>query len=254
MTDYIVAIPSRLASTRLPNKPLSLVGGVPLIRRVCMQALKSRAQRVIACVDDEKIAACVEGLEGAEICMTSKEARCGTDRIAEMIKAKNLPRDSVIVNIQGDEPLINPEHIDAVAKLLIDKQADMATLCFLIDNKEDVFDPSCVKVVFDNQGYAMYFSRAPIPYERDNFAAGKDPAFPHYHHVGIYAYRAGTVLDYTAWEQQENELAESLEQLRVLQHGLKIAVGVIGEHPETGVDTPEDLERVNRVLAQRGEA
>lgn len=253
MTDYIVAIPSRLASTRLPNKPLCLVGGMPLIRRVCMQALKSSAARVIACVDDEKTAACVDGLEGAEICMTSKEARCGTDRIAEMIKVKGLPRDSVIVNIQGDEPLINPEHIDAVARLLIEKHSDMATLCFLIDNKADVFDPNCVKVVFDNQGYAMYFSRAPIPYERDNFAAGKEPSFPHYHHVGIYAYRAGTVLDYTAWEQQENELAESLEQLRVLQHGLKIAVGVIDEHPETGVDTPEDLERVNRVLAERGE-
>lgn len=252
--SYIVAIPSRLASTRLPNKPLALVGGVPLIRRVCMQALKSDAVRVIACVDDEKIAACLDGLEGAEVCMTSKDAKCGTDRIAEMIRSKGLNEDDIIVNIQGDEPLINPGHIDMAARLLVEKNADMSTLCFKIDNKADVFDPNCVKVVFNNQGYAMYFSRAPIPYERDNFKAGFDPAFPHYHHIGIYAYRAGTVLKFTAWEQQDNELAESLEQLRVLQHGLKIAVGVTLEHPETGVDTPEDLERVNQYLKEHGGA
>ncbi len=253
MTDYIVAIPSRLASTRLPNKPLLEVGGMPMIRRVCLQALKSSASLVVACVDDERTAACLEGLDGVEVCLTSPQAACGTDRIAEMIRKKALSDDTVIVNIQGDEPLINPCHIDQVADLLLEKHADMSTLCFKIDNKKDVFDPNCVKVVFDNQGFALYFSRAPIPFERDNFTKGKDPAYPHYHHVGIYCYRAGTVLKFSAMPQQENELAESLEQLRLLQNGLSIAVGVTADPPETGVDTPADLERVNRYLQEHGE-
>ncbi len=253
MNDYIVAIPSRLASTRLPNKPILPVCGIPLIRRVCMQALKSRAAQVIACVDDDKIAACLTDLPGVEVCMTSKHAACGTDRIAQMIAARKLSPDTVIVNIQGDEPLINPEHIDAVAQLLIRKQADMATLCFKIDNAADVFDPSCVKVVFDKDGYALYFSRAPIPYERDNFMHGKPPTAAHYHHIGIYAYKAGTVLHFNQQPQADIETIESLEQLRLLHYGLKIAVGITDNPPETGVDTPEDLERVSRYIKEHGE-
>lgn len=248
MQDYIVAVPARLASTRLPNKPLCLVGGIPMIKRVCLQALKSRAQKVIACVDDESVASVLAGTEGVQVCMTSRDAKSGTDRIAQMIIKQDIDPDTIVVNIQGDEPLINPDHIDAVAELLVSKNADMATLCFVIDNAQDVFDPSCVKVVFNNQGYAMYFSRAPIPYERDNFMHGRAPTFTHYHHVGIYAYRARTVQKFSSMLQDENEQAESLEQLRILQNGMSIAVAVISDPPATGIDTPEDLERVNRLL------
>ena len=254
MSDYIVAIPSRLASTRLPNKPLVPICGIPMIRRVCMQALKSKAQRVIACVDSDKIAACLTDLPGTEVCMTSPQAACGTDRIAQMIESMHLDLETIIVNIQGDEPLISPEHIEAVAQLLVEKQADMATLCFRIDNEHDVFDPSCVKVVFDGNGMALYFSRAPIPYERDNFMHHQAPTATHYHHIGIYAYKAGTVLRYNQLSRPEIEVSESLEQLRLLHHGMKIAVGVTENPPETGVDTPEDLERVCRYLKAHGEA
>ena len=252
MSPYIVAIPSRLASTRLPNKPLREVGGMPMIRRVCLQALKSSAQRVIVCVDDDRTAACLQDLPGVEVCMTSPQAKCGTDRIAQMIEKMHLDPDTVVVNIQGDEPLIDPAHINAVAELLVEKQADMSTLCFEIDRAEDVFDPNCVKVVFNNKGMAMYFSRAPIPFERDNFAKGLNPCFKHYHHIGIYAYKAGTVLKFNALPQENNELAESLEQLRMLQQGMSIAVGVTADPPETGVDTEEDLARVNRYIAEHG--
>lgn len=250
-SSFVVAIPARYASTRFPGKALALVGGIPMIRRVCMQALKSEASRVIACVDDERIAKALEGLEGVSVCMTSPEAPSGTDRIAQMLRKESLPPDTCVVNIQGDEPMIDPAHINRVASLLEEKGADMATLCFPIGNAHDLFDPSCVKVVMNAQGFAMYFSRAPIPYERDNFMHDRPSSFRHYHHVGIYSYRAATVLKFSAMEQCECERAESLEQLRVLNAGMTIAVGVIDNPPETGIDTPEDLERVNAALASR---
>ncbi len=252
MTDYIVAIPARFASTRFPGKPLVLVGGVPMIKRVCMQALKSDASKVVACIDDEKVSEVLSGMDKVEVCMTSSDCKCGTDRLAQMIEKMNIDLDTTVVNVQGDEPLINPEHIRQVAELLSSSKADMATLCFKIDNVEDVFDPNCVKVVFDKNKNALYFSRAPIPYERDNFKA-KDVSelkFDHYHHIGIYAYKAGTVLKYSKMEQTELEKGESLEQLRLLENCMSIAVDVTSNPPETGVDTPEDLERINRILAQ----
>ena len=249
MTDYVVAIPARYASTRLPGKPLADVDGSPMIRLVCEQALKSKAKKVIACVDDERVEEVLKGCK-AEICMTSKDCKCGTDRIAQMLELTDADPDTVVVNVQGDEPLINPEHIDQVARLLIDSGADMATLCSEITRIEDVFDPNCVKVVFDRNNTALYFSRASIPYERDNFANAEIRAlkYKHYHHIGIYAYRAGTVLDYTKREQAEIEKCESLEQLRIMHYGFKIAVGVTARPPETGVDTKEDLKRVNEIL------
>ena len=183
--------------------------------------------------------------------MTSPDAKSGSDRIAEMINKLQLPAETVLVNVQGDEPLIEPEHINLVANLLEEKHTDMATLCAPIKNEKDVFDPSCVKVVMNKQGLAMYFSRAPIPYERDNFTDHKQSSFTHYHHIGIYAYKAGTVLKFARMSQTEAEQAESLEQLRLLENGMSIAVGVIDNPPETGVDTPEDLARVNAILDAR---
>ncbi len=251
MQDYIVAIPARYASTRLPGKPLASVGGEPMIRRVCEQALKSGAARVIACVDDERVSAVLEGC-GAEVCMTSKECKCGTDRIAEMIRTFSIPNSMTVVNVQGDEPLIDPGHIGQVASLLEDSGADMATLCAKITDPRDVFDPNCVKVVMDARGMALYFSRAPIPYERGNFdSMPKKLNYDHFHHIGIYAYKAGLVLDYTSRPQPAIEKCESLEQLRLMHFGFKIAVGVTGNPPEAGVDTKADLERVNRILEKR---
>ncbi|MCR5536788.1 MAG: 3-deoxy-manno-octulosonate cytidylyltransferase [Succinivibrio sp.] len=250
MSNYIVAIPARYASTRLPGKPLADINGVPMIRRVCEQALRSKAQQIVACVDDERVSAVLEGI-AATVCMTSKECKCGTDRIAEMIKLRQISEDTIVVNVQGDEPLINPQHIDQVAELLVSSGCDMATLCSKIDNIQDVFDPNCVKVVFDKQGRALYFSRAPIPFERGNFDKGaktESLQFPHYHHIGIYAYKAGTVLKYTSMAQPEIERCESLEQLRLMYNGMSIAVGVTETPPETGVDTQADLMRVNAIL------
>ena len=250
MSNYIVAIPARYASTRFPGKPLVLVGGIPMIKRVCMQALKSDAKEVVACIDDERVESALDGMDKVKVCMTSQDCKCGTDRLAQMIENLNIDENTIIVNVQGDEPLINPEHIRQVAQLLEDSNADMSTLCFKIDNVKDVFDPNSVKVVFDKNNMAMYFSRAPIPYERENFR-NKDISsleFEHYHHIGIYAYRAKTVLNYSKMPQVTLEKCESLEQLRLLQNGMSIVVGVTENPPETGVDTPEDLERINNIL------
>lgn len=253
MNNFIIAIPSRYSSTRLPGKPLVDVGGMPMIRRVCLQCLKANPQKVIVCVDDERVAEAVKDLESVEVCMTSKDAKSGTDRIAQMISNLNLSPDTVIVNVQGDEPLIEPSHILQVAQLLDSSKADMATLCSPITDQKDLFDPSCVKVVLNKQGFAMYFSRAPIPYERDNFMHNKPATFTHYHHIGIYAYKAGTVTKFAQMPQTMAETAESLEQLRLLENGMRIAVGITDTPPEAGVDTPEDLIRVNKILASHGE-
>ncbi len=249
MVNYIVAIPARLGSTRLPNKAILDVEGIPLIRRVCMQALKSNASNVIACIDDDKIAAKLENLDGVTICMTDSNAKSGTDRIAMMLSKLNIDDDTIVVNVQGDEPLINIEHIEQVASLLDDKNADMATLCSLIKNEDDVFNPNCVKVVMDKNNMALYFSRAPIPYERDNFANNmRTITAKHYHHIGIYAYRAKMVKEFSKMPQTSLEISESLEQLRLLENGYKIALGITDTPPEIGVDTLDDLKRVCSII------
>ena len=249
--NFVVAIPARYASTRLPGKPLVLINGEPMIRGVCRQALKAAPSKVIVCTDDDRVGEAVSNLEGVEVCMTTGDAKSGTDRIAQMALKLKLSADTVIVNVQGDEPLIKPEHIKLAALLLQEKHADMATLCAPIIFDQDLFDPSCVKVVLNKQGFAMYFSRAPIPYERDNFMQHKPPALMHYHHIGIYAYTAATVQKFAALEQTPVEQAESLEQLRLLENGMTIAAGIINDPPETGVDTPDDVVRVNAVFKSR---
>lgn len=265
--DYVVAIPARFASTRLAGKPLVLVGDKPMIAQVCLKALQSTAKEVIACVDHEKIVAALQPFAANEprlkICMTSDKPRSGTERIAEMITTQKLDPETIVVNVQGDEPLITQEHINQVANLLASSGADMATLCAPITEVADVFDPNCVKLVMDQKQRALYFSRAPIPFERDNFMAWQkakqeDPKAPypqlqytHYHHIGIYAYRVRTILDYLQREPAPLEQSESLEQLRLLHYGMSIAVAITDRPPETGVDTAADLERVNRILAQQ---
>ena len=253
--DYVVAIPARYASTRLAGKPLAQVGGEPMICQVCKKALASQALGVIACVDHEAVAAALAplALENSRlrVCMTSQKPRSGTERIAEMLGLEHYPQDLILVNVQGDEPLITPEHIDTVAELIATKNADMSTLCSPITTVRDVFDPNCVKVVFNQDHFAQYFSRAPIPYERDNFMAGDvtELKFKHYRHIGIYGYRVRTILDYLQREPAELEQAESLEQLRLLHYGMSIAVAITERPPECGVDTAEDLACVNQILA-----
>lgn len=257
--DYIVAIPARYASTRLAGKPLALIDGCPMIAMVCKKALQSNAKEVIACIDDERVEQALLPLAQEnprlKICLTSQKPRSGTERIAEMIDILKLDPKTVVVNVQGDEPLITKDHIDDVANLLIQSQADMSTLCSPITKIEDVFDPNCVKVVMDQRNFALYFSRTPIPYERDNFAQGVDSVnkldFTHYRHIGIYGYKAQTIIDYLKLEPADIERAESLEQLRLLHYGMKIVVAKTDRPPETGVDTAKDLERVNAIVRQR---
>ena len=255
MSDYIVAIPARYASTRLAGKPLASVGGEPMICQVCKKALASQAQAVIACIDHEAVAQALKPLAAEnprlKVCMTSDKPRSGTERIAEMLRNEQYSADTIVVNVQGDEPLITPEHIDEVASLIATKHADMSTLCSPITEVADVFDPNCVKVVFNQDQMALYFSRAPIPYERDNFMKGsvQQLEFTHYHHIGIYGYRVGTILDYLQRAPAAIEQAESLEQLRLLHYGMTIAVAITDRPPECGVDTAADLERVNKILA-----
>lgn len=277
--EFVVAIPARFASTRLAGKPLVMVGDKPMIAQVCLKALQSTATDVIACIDHEKIAEALQPYTQQEsrlkICMTSDKPRSGTERIAEMISLRGLSPETIVVNVQGDEPLITPEHITQVATLLARSGSDMATLCAPITNVADVFDPNCVKVVMDQQQRALYFSRAPIPFERDNFMAwqkaqqvNKENTEPHtvlafgsaslpqleythYHHIGIYAYRVRTIVDYLQRAPALLEQAESLEQLRLLHYGMSIAVAITDRPPETGVDTAADLERVNKIFAQQ---
>lgn len=247
---FTVVIPARYSSSRLPGKPLMDICGKPMIVRVVDQALQAGASRVIVATDDECIeSACTDC--GAQICMTSKEHNSGTERIAEVITKLGLPDDEIIVNVQGDEPLIPPENIEQVAALLASSSAPMATLCAEVSGK-DVFDLNCVKVIMNANKEAIYFSRAPIPFERNNFRAGNMEAKDgHARHIGIYAYRAGFVNKYISLPPCALENIESLEQLRVLYYGEKIAVDYAKKDPQVGVDTMEDLERVRAIVATR---
>ena len=257
MSSYLIAIPARYASSRFPGKALALVGGEPMIARVCRQARRTAARRVIVCTDHEEIAAAA-AVAGAEVCMTPSQLPSGTDRIGCMLREFGLGGEELVVNIQGDEPLIRPGHIDLVAAALESHPgAAMASLCAPMHSLADVMDPHIVKVVLDREGYALYFSRAPIPYERDYFAAGGGDGggelrFTHYHHFGLYAYRAQTVLDFIAAGPCELERCEMLEQLRVLHRGGRIIMAVTDEPPQPGIDTPEDLRRANAYLQAAG--
>jgi len=247
---FTVIIPARLASTRLPRKPLADLGGAPMVVRVAQRALRSHAERVVVAADDpEIVAACVT--HGVDVRLTRVDHPTGSDRLAEACDLLGLPDDAVVVNVQGDEPLIEPSLIDACATLLR-QQTDcvMSTAAHAIDDLDELVNPNVVKVVLDAAGRAMYFSRAPVPWWRDGAqTSGRrlcDP--PPLRHVGIYGYRAGFLRRYPTLSRSPLETIESLEQLRVLWHGERIAVHVTATRPGPGVDTPQDLERVRALM------
>jgi 3-deoxy-manno-octulosonate cytidylyltransferase (CMP-KDO synthetase) len=245
--SFIVIIPARLASTRLPNKPLADLGGKPMVVRVAERAQQSGATRVIVATDHADIqAACVQ--HGVEVFLTRADHPSGTDRIAEVARALNLAADAVIVNLQGDEPLIDPALLQAAAAR-IGAEVPMATCAHPLDDIDDAFNPNVVKVVLDKAGRALYFSRATIPWHRDGFAqsrASLPAAYVPLRHIGLYAYRNDFLQAYPALQVSPLESIEALEQLRVLWHGYPIAVHVTDAAPAAGVDTPEDLERVRQ--------
>jgi 3-deoxy-manno-octulosonate cytidylyltransferase (CMP-KDO synthetase) len=244
-----VIIPARYESTRLPGKALADIHGKPLIQWVYELACRSRAERVLIATDDERIRRAADGF-GAEVCMTSSSHQSGTDRIAEVVRTLDIDDEELIVNLQGDEPLMPPTLIDQVAETLLSHdQAVMATAAHGIRAAKDYLDPNVVKVVTDAQGYALYFSRAAIPWHRDAMSAGAPPAIPGQRHIGLYVSRAGFVRTYTSWSPCPLEQAEALEQLRILWHGERIAVCEAHEEPGPGVDTPADLERARNLLA-----
>lgn len=239
-----VIIPARFASTRLPGKPLLDIAGQPMIVRVVERAQASGAERVVVATDDERIERAVRAF-GADVIMTRSDHPSGTDRLAEAVARLDLDDNAIVVNLQGDEPLMPPSLIREVATLLAARPgAAMATACHAITSREDFLDPNVVKVVTDDQGYALYFSRAPIPWPRDVMLGKSSSPLKAFRHIGLYAYRAGFVARYAGWPACPLETTESLEQLRVLWHGEKIAVVEADEAPPAGVDTPEDLERV----------
>ena len=247
---FTVVIPSRYQSSRLPGKPLADIAGKPMVQWVHQQALQAGAERVIVATDDARIEAVVKGF-GGEVCMTSPDHQSGTERLAEVVKKMGIADDHIIVNVQGDEPLIPPSIIKQVAENLANSTAPMATLGVSIDEPEEVFNPNAVKVVTDEQGYALYFSRASIPWDRDAWAQeDKTIRQPLMRHIGIYAYRAGFINTYINWQPSALEQIESLEQLRVLWYGEKIHVALAKEAPVAGVDTPEDLEVVRKILVK----
>lgn len=266
--SFSVVIPARYASTRLPAKALADLAGKPMVVRVAEQAQQSGAARVLIATDHEDIAAAARAHD-CEVMMTRVDHRSGTDRIAEVTDRLELEDEAILVNVQGDEPLIPPALIADLAHLLADRpQASMATACHPLADADEMFNPNIVKVVLDKAANALYFSRAPIPYARDAFAARnaskirnalsaigvKSAAVPEdqrlpgglpaYRHLGIYAYRARYLREYAELSPADIETYESLEQLRALWHGHRIAVTMCEQAPPAGVDTPEDLERV----------
>ncbi|MDX7988252.1 3-deoxy-manno-octulosonate cytidylyltransferase [Xenorhabdus sp. 12] len=246
---FTVIIPARFASTRLPGKPLADIHGKPMIVRVMERAARSGANRVIIATDNQDVFDAVIAA-GGEACMTNENHHSGTERLAEVIDKYQFADDEIIVNVQGDEPLIPEQIIRQVADNLAGSDAGMATLAVSIQDAEEAFNPNAVKVVMDAQGYALYFSRATIPWERDRFMQSKETIGEHFlRHIGIYAYRAGFIRRYVQWAPSPLENIEMLEQLRVLWYGEKIHVAKALQAPGAGVDTPEDLEIVRKSFA-----
>lgn len=250
---FTVLIPARLASSRLPDKPLADIAGLPMVVRVARQAARSQAVRCVVAADDERILqACAA--HGVEALLTRRDHPSGSDRLAEACTLLGLPDDAVVVNVQGDEPLIDPALIDAVASELMQRpDCVMSTAAHAMADMADFLNPNVVKVVLDRQQTALYFSRAPIAWWRDGMA---DPAQRHtlpspapLRHIGIYGYRAGFLRRFPQLAVAPLETTESLEQLRVLWHGERIAVHLSDHAPGAGVDTPEDLARVRALLA-----
>ena len=249
---FNVIIPARYQSSRLPGKPLADICGKPMIQRVFEQAQKSGASRVVVATDDERIANVVTSF-GGEACLTSSEHQSGTERLAEVCQKLGFANDEIIVNVQGDEPLIPPSNIRQVAENLAKNAAQMTTLATKIQKQEEWQDPNVVKVVCDNSGNALYFSRCAMPYDRDGlFKQYPDLKVDFWlRHIGIYAYRSGFIAKYISWQPSKLEAIESLEQLRVLWNGEKIHVGIAPEAPPHGVDTQEHLDSVCKIVSQR---
>ena len=247
--SFTVLVPARLASTRLPGKPLADIAGLPMVVRVAQRAALSGARAVVVAADHADIVAACEK-HGVKALITRSDHATGSDRLAEACALLGLDGRDMVVNVQGDEPLIAPSMIDACAQLL-DERPDcvMSTVAHAIDSAEEIDNPNVVKVVLDAAGRALYFSRAPIPWWRDGRAQAGPGAVPALRHVGLYAYRAGFLRTFPALPASPLESIEALEQLRVLWHGERIAVHVSDTRPGPGVDTPEDLERVRALLA-----
>lgn len=248
--DFIVAIPARFDATRLPGKPLRLLAGEPLVLHVARRALAAGAREVWVAADDERIARALEG-SGVRVAMTARSHASGSDRLAECADIAGWSDDTPVVNLQGDEPFAPAAAIRAVAALLTSGDAEMATLAEGILDPDVLFDANAVKLVRTDAGHALYFSRAPIPWHRDAFARDRRVLVPGecLRHIGIYAYRAGFLRHFTRLPPGRLEQLESLEQLRVLEAGFRIAVGLTPEPFPGGVDTPEDLARAERRLS-----
>ena len=251
---FKVVIPARYGSTRLPGKPLLNIAGKPMIAHVCEQAIQAGAESVVVATDDERIRQAVTAL-GIEVAMTRADHQSGTERITEVAETYGWQGDTVIVNVQGDEPLIPPGYIAGLAAALAGQQsAGIATLAAKIEEIDEIFNPNAVKVVLDKEDNALYFSRAPIPWDRDGFAAQqKLPSgkLPYYRHIGMYAYTVAFLKRYCSWQPSILETVESLEQLRILWYGEKVKVKVVDQAPSAGVDTMEDLVRVERLLQKQ---
>lgn len=248
---FLVAIPARYASTRLPGKPLRLIAGEPMVLHVARRALAAGAGEVVVATDDARIDAALVG-SGVRVVMTRADHASGSDRLAEVAQLLAWPDEALIVNLQGDEPLAPASGIAAVARTLAEGSAPMATLATPLLTVEDLFDPNVVKLVRREDGHALYFSRAPLPWPRDAFAGERTrlPAgLPFLRHIGIYAYRAGFLRAFARLAPTPLERVECLEQLRALEHGHAIAVGIAPEPFPAGVDTAQDLARVERMFA-----
>jgi 3-deoxy-manno-octulosonate cytidylyltransferase (CMP-KDO synthetase) len=236
-TPFIAVIPARLASTRLPRKPLADIGGAPMVVRVAQQAAKSLASQVVVATDsDEIIQVCQQ--HQISVVKTSAHHPTGTDRLSELVVMRGLSDDAIVVNVQGDEPFIPPELINQVAQALADHpDCAIATAAVAIEDASEIHNPNVVKVVLDANGHALYFSRATIPFQRD----GLEPSIPYLRHLGIYAYKVHFLKAFAGLPPAPIEKMEALEQLRALYNGYKIHVQVYHEVPPPGIDTPEDL-------------
>ena len=247
MSGFIVVIPARYASERLPGKVLRELGGRPMLRHVYDRATESSAADVVIAADDDRVAECARGF-GADVCMTSREHRSGTDRIAEVARIRSWASDQAVVNLQGDEPFMLPELIDQCAALLDDPEADIGTLGTQLDDADAYADPNVVKVVTDARDFAIYFSRAAIPYARteDTAHLALTTAM---HHLGMYGYRAATLQRFVSAAPSDLETCEQLEQLRALSIGMRIKVGRAAVSPGPGIDTEADLRTAEELLS-----
>ncbi|WP_415901252.1 3-deoxy-manno-octulosonate cytidylyltransferase [Neptuniibacter sp. QD29_5] len=250
---FSVIIPARYASTRFPGKPLADLNGKPMVQHVYERACESEADRVLIATDDQRIADVAQSF-GAEVCMTSSDHPSGTDRLQQVVSDLGYYADDIVVNVQGDEPLVPARIINQVAhNLRAEPEASIATLSEPIADIESLLNPNVVKVVSDVRGMALYFSRAPIPWPRNSFAdeAGRDvmpEGFAWQRHIGIYAYRVKLLNDFVKWPPAPIEETECLEQLRAMWNGARIHVAEADEQPPAGVDTPEDLERLRKLF------